>query len=1154
MKNRLSALVIAIGLAVNADALATTTTVILEMDGDPGAVYKAREEGQGFDVTEAQLQAYRAQLEASQDAVLSSVMAEGIDIDIAAITIPGYTGMPAATVDYRYTMVLNGVAVDVPLDQVHRLHDVAGIKKVHRATMQRTQLDRSVNYVTANDMYGSVHELGPFDTLGEGFEGQGVNVAVIDTGIEWFHEMFGGDFTPPRLGVLPHQAAVPSNEKVIYYIPFADLAIEDAMGHGTHVASTAAGYRGYSWGPDQIPLTEDDIDLHGVAPQARLMSYGVCSDIISTAGSLTGTVGGCININTIMALEDAVSPRTLTGFAKPVADTINLSLGGAYGTATDATAVASSNAALAGAVVAAAAGNDGDVAGIVGSPSTGVHVISVAATNDDGVIPHSIEVLDISGNVMPGSPKIHAVKPEYANLASEYTGGVQGRYVFAGFADTPDQVPDTVAGNICLVERGSTAEAADNGTGLFANKAAQCEAKGAIGTVVFNNVPGEIGGVLAPSANVLMTISQENGQYLMNLGFAGDGLSNHSIRLNGKDADLFKGMVTGFSSRGPVAGYGQIKPDIGAPGAAIAAAVPPPSLMGALSATGHGLPYGNSDGTSMASPHVAGAAALIKQANPSWTPAMIRTALLNNATMMRDQYGNPAAYTDEKVHSLGGGLMHVERAANASVLMGVEGDGIVAPSILGSHSFGNVPVIDNMCVSNEGVEVVLRDTKGEGGTFDLRMENNRNADLPGVQLQVTPAQVTVPPNGERTVFVSLGFDSAQFAGETLAEFQFYLVADRNDGQQTMSMPFYYRAVPSQPNLGGSTGGTPTVTTETYHGMIGPGASDAAPLIGETIVDVPVQVASGTHRLVGLLEGDSVTNVAYPDLDMELLDPNGDVIGSSGNLGSVETIDVAISQAGTYTYRIENYAGADSSFTLTVDKHGVSGGSAGGSADPAALAGIAGDYTNQSGNEVDHDGNFTLDWTGTGHETAFHLQQKFNDFPFATIASLNASQTSYQINGAGDGNYEYRIISEYPGAVCSYTPEASNIETVTVRRCVPQTIAANDFDIQVTAQSYNSGITEIDLVLTNTSGADLPNPVKFRVVGIGSADVSVANADNNGSGQNAADPAEFDYSAQMGDETWSAGETSTARTLRFNNPRGRLFTLTVEVEVCQTTVL
>ena len=93
--------------------------------------------------------------------------------------------------------------------------------------------------------------------------------------------MFGGDPTPPRHGLAPDVAALNTNKKVIYYLPLTGTI--DDYGHGTAAASNTAGYLGFAPGADKLPGTADDIRLHGVAPQARLMGYKVCAAVGSCA-------------------------------------------------------------------------------------------------------------------------------------------------------------------------------------------------------------------------------------------------------------------------------------------------------------------------------------------------------------------------------------------------------------------------------------------------------------------------------------------------------------------------------------------------------------------------------------------------------------------------------------------------------------------------------------------------------------------------------------------------------------------------------------------------------------------------------------------------------------------------------------------------------
>ncbi|HEV8238619.1 MAG TPA: S8 family serine peptidase [Thermoanaerobaculia bacterium] len=1137
-RRTLGCLVTLLFLALPAAAQVATTSVILELNGDPGAVYKAKRTQQGLSTSAAQLDAYRAQLTSAQNAVISAATARGLAVSLDRAAIYGADHRVAGNVDLRYTLVYNGVAVTVPVTQVAALAAVPGVKSVHRSQMLKTQLDHSVPYIKADKLYGTPPALGPYD-LPRGIEGQGMVVAVIDTGVEWSHEMFGGDPTPPRLGIAPPATLVGSNQKVVYYLPFGDLAVEDGVGHGTHVSSTAAGYRGYTAGPDSIPLNADDVPIHGVAPQAKLMVYGVCANVLSIVGSLTGAIGGCLNEYTMLALEDAVSPRTLTGYAKPVANVINLSLGGEYGTADDPTAVACSNAAIMGAVVVAAAGNSGDVAGIVGAPSTGTRVISVAATNDAGVAPLGIDPLDAAGNRLTGAPLIRAAASPQSNGAQPYRGGISGNYVFAGLADTPDQVPPSVAGNICLVERGSTAEESNTGegTGLWANKAANCKAQGAVATVGFNNAPGPVGEVLAPSADLVATISREDGLYLKDtLGFDANGVSKYRIHITGPDSALFQGEIAGFSSRGPVAGLGQIKPDVAAPGVAIVAAVPPASMMGGLAAADtYGPNYGEAQGTSMATPHVTGAAALIKQANPTWHPDYVRTALQNTATPFRDAAGNPGAYGSGNfpIHAQGAGLIDVAAAAKAKALLGVKGDGVIKPFILGSHSFGAFPIVGNECSNPFSVGLDLVDLRGTGGTYTLRAYPNRDTE-PAQASFTLPATVTVPPNG------SAHFDAGiAVAGNALrdvqsggqADLQWYVVAERTDGTEKLAMPMLLRATPSVP--GASIGGVHDVV-ETFEDTV-PGGTPAVVFQSNNEISVP----AGTMRIQAKMDGDDVvTGVPAPtEVDLYLLYEDGSedgvVVASSTSAGNHEYLDYTSPVPGTYNVRVRSETGGPVSYTMTVTQTQAA------TPDPASLAALTTEYVDQTGQAVDFDGAFTLSWTGGGHETGFSVEQKSGGGDWQRLALAGPAARSFALSGLQNGSYEYRVVAQYPGAVCTYVAAPSNARGVTVERRQPVD-ATGTTRATISRTSFSNGVMEVDFVLRNDGSAPLLNPVTLSVVGVSSPDVRVLNADNGGGGTSRGDAATFSYAANVGGETLAPGETSAPRTVRFADPNGELF--------------
>jgi minor extracellular serine protease Vpr len=515
-------------------------SVIVQLKGDPGAVYRARTQKSGGAVSDQQLQTYRDQLRASQDQFLGSLKSRGVNFTVDSVDIKGFDGGTAATIQYRYTMVLNGIGMTLPKASLSILKSMPEVKNVSPNTQYHVALSKSVDYIDAPRLYGSnPNDLTQFATYPDGNEGQGVYVAVLDTGIDWTHPMFGGDPTPPRLGVAPASASVPTNQKVPYYLPLAGTI--DDFGHGTHCSADIAGYVANAPGSDGLPGTADDIPIHGVAPQAKLMGYKVCAG-----------VGVCLGEPITLALEDAVSPVTLDLQPKPIANVINMSLGGA-GTPDDATSTAADNAALTGTVVVAAAGNDGPGEATVGSPAAGRHVIAAAASNDPATGDNTLDVTDgsragMAAVVLDGSP---AVLSDIAN-----------NYVFCGLGETPADFPSSVSGKIALIQRGSTVNtpvlpaAGSLGTGLFTTKAANAAAAGAIAAVIYNNVDGELtAATVRKSIIPTVGLSKVNGEYLKSIiGGDGTGVSAKQIRINA--ALRFTPSIADFSSRGPVYGLG----------------------------------------------------------------------------------------------------------------------------------------------------------------------------------------------------------------------------------------------------------------------------------------------------------------------------------------------------------------------------------------------------------------------------------------------------------------------------------------------------------------------------------------------------------------------------------------------------------------------
>ncbi len=575
--------------AVNISAAVDKSGVyIVQMKNDPAiaylgdiAKYKATKPGKGQKINpkSANVKKYVAYLDSTHDQALSSVGASGKI--------------------YSYHYALNGFAAILTSAQVKALRVRGDVVNVWRDEIRQPTTDTTPDYL------GLTGEGGVWDTQGKG---EDVIVGIIDTGIWPEHPSFSdqndfsnatGNSGKRNLAYGPAPAGWNGscqsgeqfsqddcNNKLIGARYYPDgfsahghsgllvseyLSPRDSDGHGSHTASTAAGNEG--------PInTINGEPVSGMAPRARIAVYKVCWE--PRVGD-----GGCAGSDSAAAIDQAVADGV---------DVINFSIGGSSTSFSGPDDIAFLFAAAAGVFVATSNGNAGPGAQTTGTPAGVPWITAVGATQDDQVVSSKFTV-NAPVSVADGYDSIAGDSDVTLSDTGPITADVEP-------ASDPVACGPIVAmpGKIALVSRGDCS---------FSLKFNNAAAAGAIAIVVYNNVDGLIT-MTAPGTTIPgVMISQADGALLE----AEVGVNATLEALSGDN------RIAGFSSRGPNGGAPDIiKPDVAAPGVSIIAA-------------GGSTPYISISGTSMASPHVAGVFALLKEAHPAWTPAMAKSALMTSA-------------------------------------------------------------------------------------------------------------------------------------------------------------------------------------------------------------------------------------------------------------------------------------------------------------------------------------------------------------------------------------------------------------------------------------------------------------------------------------------------------------------------------------------
>ncbi len=612
---------------------------------------------------------YEQELAARHREFLERLASLGIDVQMGEsdAVVAGPSGTTIVAMRHDFTQVFNGIGVLLPGRVVATVARMAGVRAVTLNKEQvYLQLEQSVSFIGAKQIWERA------DTAGRNLRGEGVVVAVIDTGIDYTHPAFGGYQEVP-------------NEKVIHAVSLTGEHPLDNFGHGTHVAGIIAADADYKNTP------RGDSLLNGVAPKAKLMGYKV----LTASGSGSAT-------NIILAMEDAV---------KRGAHVMNLSLGNTYGDPYSPESSAANNAMKAGVLMCVAAGNAGPEDRTVGAPGAAHHVITVGASTDDGVTALIAELRQEEAE--PRQVEMRLM--EGSRPMEEPT--VELQYADCGNGLKVEQFPAEVRGQIALIQRGES---------TFREKALLAQQAGALACVIYNNRPGSFFGSLGeyeemPSIPVV-GISQQDGQMMLGAIRDGQNLSDARLRLSPEEVPQ-PDRLAEFSSRGPTSD-GWIKPELTAPGVNINSAT-----ITQAPYPGGGMPdpsgYVSASGTSMATPHVAGAAALIRQAHPEWTALQIKAALVNTARFLEGQ---------GTVAEQGNGAMDLVKAIDCRAVLVTATDPI-SPTC----SFGQVVHGGEEKAVSQALTIQPLGAEEEPGSYQLSVEIAGNPE--GLRAELSAASV-----------------------------------------------------------------------------------------------------------------------------------------------------------------------------------------------------------------------------------------------------------------------------------------------------------------------------------------------------------------------------------------------------------------------------
>ncbi len=756
-----------VGLDAELRAATGTQTVIVRLVGDAVAESPAQ--------TKAARRAQKKAVQAEQAAFVDRASRIAPDAQVLAET----------------QTVLNAVFLEVDAAALAELAADPSVLRISRVADYEMDLSETVPYIGAAAVQAA------------GYDGSGIKVAVLDSGIDYTHAAFGGSGDPadyaandpniietdtfPTAKVVGGYDFVGSNWPNAPEAPDPD-PLDDGpqAGHGTHVGHIIGG-------------------VGGVAPAVDLYAVKVCSSVSTS----------CSGIALIQGMDFAVDPDG-DGDPSDAVDVINMSLGSNYGQSfDDDLSVAVDNATALGVLTVASAGNAADKPFIVGTPSATSTALSVAQTQ---VPSASLQLINVDGVDYPA-----VFQPWAAPLTGVVTGPVQYGDGAGGNLDGCAPFGGDLTGLVVLIDRGAC-----NFSLKISNVSQAGGAAGIIGLVA-PGAPfsGGDGGDRPIDIPGYMISQADSNAIKAAIGNPGTGTIDPANQLP------LVGQMVGSSSRGPNFQTFIIKPEIGAPGASVSAIA------------GTGVDEGPFGGTSGAAPMVSGSAALLLQSEPALSPAESKARLVNtgDTDIDTDPFTGLAPIT-----RIGGGEVRVDNAVNTPLAAWD------ADNLLPTLSFGHVDVAQSRLTLRKRIRV--QNYSDQTMVLDVN-PTFRYADdeaSGAVAVSVSPSTVRVNAGASKVVevrltidggllpgnFMNSGSEGANGASLTANEFDGYVNLE-DGGGTSIHVPWqvlprqaaHVVAAPRNLNFGRGT----TTTVNLNNTGVGIAQNDAYSLLGVS-PDVP----------------------------------------------------------------------------------------------------------------------------------------------------------------------------------------------------------------------------------------------------------------------------------------------------------------------------